>query len=115
MNQPPAAAAPRDPLDRGSSLAIDVQGLNKSFGAKHVVRDFSLQVKRGEIYGFLGPNGSGKTTSIRMMCGLLTPDEGTGSVLGLDTNLAFLRKMLASEEFRSGRYDTTTAEVIAKR
>jgi len=59
-----------------------VQGLNKSFGAKHVVRDFSLQVKRGEIYGFLGPNGSGKTTTIRMLCGLLRPDAGEGTCLG---------------------------------
>ena len=67
-----------------SELAIDVHGLNKSFGAKHVVRDFSLQVKRGEIYGFLGPNGSGKTTSIRMICGLLKPDSGSGVVLGHD-------------------------------
>jgi len=67
-----------------SGLAIDVQGLNKSFGAKHVVKDFSLQVKRGEIYGFLGPNGSGKTTSIRMICGLLKPDSGRGVVLGHD-------------------------------
>jgi ABC-2 type transport system ATP-binding protein len=63
---------------------IDVKGLNKTFGAKHVVRDFSLQVKRGEIYGFLGPNGSGKTTSIRMLCGLLRPDSGSGIVLGHD-------------------------------
>jgi ABC-2 type transport system ATP-binding protein len=61
-----------------------VQGLNKSFGAKHVVRDFSLQVRRGEIYGFLGPNGSGKTTSIRMLCGLLKPDSGRGTCLGYD-------------------------------
>jgi ABC-2 type transport system ATP-binding protein len=67
-----------------SELAIDVQGLNKSFGAKRVVKDFSLQVRRGEIYGFLGPNGSGKTTSIRMMCGLLKPDSGRGVVLGHD-------------------------------
>jgi ABC-2 type transport system ATP-binding protein len=67
-----------------TELAIDVHGLNKSFGAKHVVRDFSLQVKRGEIYGFLGPNGSGKTTSIRMICGLLKPDSGSGVVLGHD-------------------------------
>jgi ABC-2 type transport system ATP-binding protein len=67
-----------------SELAIDVQGLNKRFGAKHVVKDFSLQVRRGEIYGFLGPNGSGKTTSIRMLCGLLKPDSGRGSVLGHD-------------------------------
>src|SRR3954467_1763125 len=67
-----------------SDLAIDVKGLNKSFGDKHVVRDFSLQVKRGEIYGFLGPNGSGKTTSIRMLCGLLKPDSGSGTCLGHD-------------------------------
>jgi len=67
-----------------SDLAIDVQGLNKSFGKKHVVKDFSLQVRKGEIYGFLGPNGSGKTTSIRMLCGLLKPDSGSGSCLGYD-------------------------------
>jgi len=65
-------------------LAIDVHGLNKSFGTKHVVRDLSMQVKRGEIYGFLGPNGSGKTTSIRLLCGLLKPDSGSGTCLGHD-------------------------------
>jgi ABC-2 type transport system ATP-binding protein len=64
--------------------AIDVRGLNKSFGDKHVVNDLSLTVKRGEIFGFLGPNGSGKTTSIRLMCGLLTPDSGSGTCLGYD-------------------------------
>ena len=66
------------------SLAIDVTGINKSFGDKHVVRDLALQVAEGEIYGFLGPNGSGKTTSIRMLCGLLTPDSGKGTCLGFD-------------------------------
>ena len=65
-------------------FVIDVNALNKSYGDKHVVRDFSLQVKRGEIYGFLGPNGSGKTTSIRLICGLLKPDSGSGTVMGLD-------------------------------
>lgn len=64
--------------------AIDVHKLNKHFGDKHVVNDVSLQVARGEIFGFLGPNGSGKTTSIRLMCGLLTPDSGTGTCLGYD-------------------------------
>lgn len=64
--------------------AIDVSGLNKHFGDKHVVKDVSLQVRRGEILGFLGPNGSGKTTTIRMMCGLLKPDSGTGTCLGYD-------------------------------
>jgi len=67
-----------------SDLAIDVRGLNKHFGAKHAVRDLTLSVRRGEIYGFLGPNGSGKTTSIRMLCGLLTPDSGSGTCLGYD-------------------------------
>ena len=67
-----------------TEFAIDVQGLNKSFGPKHVVKDFALQVRRGEIYGFLGPNGSGKTTSIRMLCGLLKPDSGNGLCLGHD-------------------------------
>ncbi|MGH8210027.1 MAG: ABC transporter ATP-binding protein [Steroidobacteraceae bacterium] len=64
--------------------AIDVQKLNKHFGDKHVVKDVTLQVAPGEIFGFLGPNGSGKTTSIRLMCGLLTPDSGTGTCLGYD-------------------------------
>ena len=63
---------------------IDVHNLNKRFGDKHVVNDVSLQVARGEIFGFLGPNGSGKTTSIRLMCGLLTPDSGSGTCLGYD-------------------------------
>ncbi|MFA9438800.1 ABC transporter ATP-binding protein [Uliginosibacterium sp. sgz301328] len=69
---------------RDDTLVIDVKGLNKHFGDKHVVNDVSLQVRRGEIFGFLGPNGSGKTTSIRMMCGLLTPDSGSGTCLGYD-------------------------------
>jgi ABC-2 type transport system ATP-binding protein len=64
--------------------AIDVHGLSKSFGHKRAVNHLSLQVEKGEIYGFLGPNGSGKTTSIRMLCGLLTPDEGSGTCLGFD-------------------------------
>jgi len=67
-----------------TELAIDVAGLNKSFGDKHVVRDLSLKVPRGQIFGFLGPNGSGKTTSIRMICGLLTADSGSGTCLGYD-------------------------------
>ncbi|MCO6384336.1 ABC transporter ATP-binding protein [Oceanicola sp. 502str15] len=64
--------------------AISVKGLTKSFGDKRVVNNVSLTVERGEIAGFLGPNGSGKTTTIRLMCGLLTPDAGEGRVLGHD-------------------------------
>ncbi len=67
-----------------SPVAIDVKGLSKSFGGREVVHDLSMQVKRGSIYGFLGPNGSGKTTTIRMLCGLLTPDRGEGTCLGFD-------------------------------
>jgi len=66
------------------TAAIDVAGLNKSFGDKHVVQDFSIQVEQGRICGFLGPNGSGKTTTLRMLCGLLTPDSGSGTCLGFD-------------------------------
>jgi ABC-2 type transport system ATP-binding protein len=67
-----------------SDIAIDVHGLTKKFDGRAVVRNLSMQVRRGTIYGFLGPNGSGKTTTIRMLCGLLTPDEGTGTCLGYD-------------------------------
>lgn len=65
-------------------LVIDVRGLTKRFGERTVVDNFDLQVPRGAIYGFLGPNGSGKTTTIRMVCGLLKPESGEGEVLGLD-------------------------------
>jgi ABC-2 type transport system ATP-binding protein len=67
-----------------SDIAIAVSGLSKSFDSREVVHDLSMQVKRGMIYGFLGPNGSGKTTTIRMLCGLLTPDSGEGTCLGYD-------------------------------
>jgi ABC-type multidrug transport system ATPase subunit len=65
-------------------LAIDVHGLRKSFGSHAVVQGLDLQVARGQICGFLGANGSGKTTTLRMLCGLLTPDAGEGTCLGLD-------------------------------
>ncbi len=63
---------------------IDVKHLSKSFRRQPAVVDLSLQVKRGEIFGFLGPNGTGKTTTIRMLCGLLTPDSGSGQCMGYD-------------------------------
>ena len=63
---------------------IDARGLVKRFGARTVVDGLSLQVESGQIQGFLGPNGSGKTTTIRMLCGLLTPDAGSGTCLGHD-------------------------------
>ena len=67
-----------------SDFVIDVTGITKRFGDKTVVDGLDLRVRRGEIYGFLGPNGSGKTTFIRMLCGLLTPDTGQGTCLGYD-------------------------------
>ena len=64
------------------TLVIDVTDLRKSFDGRVVVNDIDLHVKKGEVFGFLGPNGSGKTTTIRMLCGLLTPDSGQGVCLG---------------------------------
>ena len=72
--------APTAPTD----LAISVQGLTKSFNGKEVVHGCSIDVPYGTIYGFLGPNGTGKTTTIRMLCGLLTADGGHGTCLGYD-------------------------------
>ena len=66
------------------SAVIDVRGLTKRYGGRAVVDDFAIKVERGQIFGFLGPNGSGKTTTIRMLCGLLTPDAGEGTCLGYD-------------------------------
>jgi ABC-2 type transport system ATP-binding protein len=66
------------------TLAIDVSGLTKRYDGRAVVDDVSLRVAAGRICGFLGPNGSGKTTTIRMLCGLLTPDAGQGTCLGMD-------------------------------
>ena len=70
--------------DASRGTAIDVRGLTKRYGGRAVVDNFSIRVERGTIFGFLGPNGSGKTTTIRMLCGLLTPDEGEGTCLGYD-------------------------------
>ncbi len=67
-----------------AALAIDVTGLTKSFSGRKVVNVFAIQVPRGQVWGFLGPNGSGKTTTIRLLCGLLLPDSGSGSCLGYD-------------------------------
>jgi ABC-2 type transport system ATP-binding protein len=73
---PTASAAPE--------IVIEVEGLTKSFNGRTVVKGLTMQVRKGLIYGFLGPNGSGKTTTIRMLCGLLTPDAGRGTCLGYD-------------------------------
>jgi ABC-2 type transport system ATP-binding protein len=71
-------------MNPAAEKVIDVRGLTKRFGGRTVVDHVDMQALRGQIHGFLGPNGSGKTTTIRMLCGLLTPDEGSGTCLGLD-------------------------------
>jgi len=93
-----AAAAP---------LAIDVRGLTKRYNGRAVVDDVSLQVRAGRICGFLGPNGSGKTTTIRMLCGLLTPDAGEGSCLGFDlrTQANEIRRQVGYMTQKFGLYD----------
>ncbi len=65
-------------------LAVDVEDVSKSFGGVVAVNHISMRVPRGQVLGFLGPNGSGKTTFLRMLCGLLSPDSGRGTCLGLD-------------------------------
>ena len=67
-----------------SEFAIEARGLSKLFGDLKAVDDLDLSVPRGQIYGFLGPNGSGKSTTIRMLCGLLTPTEGSATVLDVE-------------------------------
>ena len=86
---------------------IDVRGLTKRYGDKTVVDRLDMRVRRGEIFGFLGPNGSGKTTSIRMLCGLLTPDAGTGRTLGHDivTEAALIKRQVGYMTQRFGLYE----------
>jgi ABC-2 type transport system ATP-binding protein len=95
-----------------ASFAIDVRGVTKKFGARTVVNDIAMQVRPGEIYGFLGPNGSGKTTFLRMLCGLLTPDEGRGQCLGLDfrRESAAIKKRVGYMTQRFSFYEDLTIE-----
>jgi ABC-2 type transport system ATP-binding protein len=89
------------------TLAIDVHGLSKQYGGRAVVDKIALQVGRGRICGFLGPNGSGKTTTIRMLCGLLTPDAGSGTCLGLDIRreAAAIKRQVGYMTQKFGLYD----------
>ena len=95
-----------------ADLAIDVRGVTKKFGARTVVNDIAMQVRPGEIYGFLGPNGSGKTTFLRMLCGLLTPDGGSGQCLGLDfrQDSAEIKKRVGYMTQRFSFYEDLTIE-----
>lgn len=88
-------------------LAIDVTGLSKSYDGRKVVDQVDIQVAQGSICGFLGPNGSGKTTTIRMLCGLLTPDAGSGTCLGLDIfkDAAQIKRQVGYMTQKFGLYD----------
>ena len=109
----PAADPATDPLNPARALAtarplaIDVRGLCKRYGGRAVVDQVDLQVQRGRICGFLGPNGSGKTTTIRMLCGLLTPDAGSGTCLGLDlrAQAAAIKRQVGYMTQKFGLYD----------
>ena len=95
-----------------SNLVIDVRGVTKKFGARTVVNDIAMQVRPGEIYGFLGQNGSGKTTFLRMLCGLLNPDGGEGSCLGLDfrSQSAEIKKRVGYMTQKFSFYEDLTIE-----
>ncbi|HXR03839.1 MAG TPA: ABC transporter ATP-binding protein [Verrucomicrobiae bacterium] len=95
-----------------SDLVIDVQGITKRFGNRTVVNNIPMQVRRGEVYGFLGPNGSGKTTFLRMLCGLLKPDAGSGRCLGFDfrTQSSEIKKQVGYMTQRFSFYEDLTIE-----
>lgn len=104
------AAAAQTVVPQAGNDAIAVRDLHKSFGARHVVRGCSINVPYGHIYGFLGPNGTGKTTTIRMLCGLLTPDRGEGTCLGYNirTQSALIKRQAGYMPQKFGLYDDLT-------
>jgi ABC-2 type transport system ATP-binding protein len=91
---------------------IDVHGLTKRYGKRVVVDNFDLRVAKGRIYGFLGPNGSGKTTTIRMLCGLLTPDSGEGTCMSYNirTQAALIKRRVGYMTQRFGLYEDLSLE-----
>jgi len=105
-----SSADARQDTANGTDWAIDVQGLTKRYGDHTVVDHIDLRVKRGRICGFLGPNGSGKTTTIRMLCGLLEPDDGAGTCLGLDLHrdAAAIKRQVGYMTQKFGLYEDLT-------
>ena len=98
--------------EASDQAVIDVRGLTKRYGERIVVDHFNMRVPNGRIYGFLGPNGSGKTTTIRMLCGLLTPDEGEGTCLGYDirTESQQIKRQVGYMTQKFGLYDDLSIE-----
>ncbi len=96
-----------------TEVAVETKHLTRRFGAVVAVRDLNLQIFKGEVFGLLGPNGSGKTTTIRMLCGLLAPSEGTAIVAGVDVREApdRIKELIGYMSQRFGLYeDLTVAE-----
>jgi ABC-2 type transport system ATP-binding protein len=93
-------------------LSVETHGLRKEFGSLVAVQDLSLTINRGEVFGLLGPNGSGKTTTIRMLCGLMIPTAGDGRVVGCDirTQAEGIRKRIGYMSQKFGLYDDLTVE-----
>ncbi len=99
-----------------SDVAVDIRELTRCFGALTAVSSLTLQISRGEVFGLLGPNGSGKTTTIRMLCGLLEPSAGTAFVAGIDIRTApeRVKTQIGYMSQRFGLYDDlTVAENLA--
>ena len=98
--------------DSAESWAIDVRGMTKRFDGRTVVNQINLRVREGQIYGFLGPNGSGKTTFIRMLCGLLRADGGEGTCLGFDVirESAAIKRQVGYMTQRFSFYEDLTIE-----
>lgn len=96
----------------GNSIAVQVNDLRRTFGDFVAVDNISLSVRRGEIFGFLGPNGAGKSTTIRMLCGLLMPTGGTGTVGGFDINKEseLIKKVIGYMSQKFSLYDNLTVE-----
>ena len=97
------------------TVAISAEHLTIRFGAFTAVNDVSFEIAKGEVFGFLGPNGSGKTTIIKALCGLLTPSSGTGTILGMDIrkDAAEIKRHVGYMSQRFGLYeDLTVAENI---
>lgn len=95
-----------------NSIAVTIQNLEKRFGNFIAVNRISFKVPKGEIFGFLGPNGAGKSTTIRMLCGLLTPTGGTGTVAGFDirTQSEKIKTHIGYMSQKFSLYDDLTVE-----
>jgi len=99
-------------MANNNDIAIEVSDLTKHFGKFTAVDSINFQVKRGEIFGFLGPNGAGKSTTIRMLCGILTPTSGTGTVAGFDItkNPESIRRNIGYMSQKFSLYEDLTVE-----